>query len=392
MRLAYFDCFSGISGDMTIAAFLDAGLGMDALSAELAKLKLKGYKIKKRKVERNGIVGTKFDCVADHETHRHRSLKEILALIEKSALNKKVKETAKGIFTAIGQAEKKIHGVRPGNDVRLEELGSVDSIIDIVGVAIAVDKLGIDEVRASRITLGRTFVKTEHGNLPVPAPATIELLKGVPVDVSEIASELVTPTGAGILKTLSKGFGRMPEMKVSSVGYGAGTRVLADRPNMLRVLIGEAEGSFKEDRVSVIETNIDDMPPHYFEYVSERLFKEGALDVYVTAIQMKKSRPAFKLTVLARPSCVEEMARIIFKETTAIGLRFYEAGRFKLEREIVKARTGYGSVSVKVSRSSSGGIFTASPEYDECARIARKKKVPLKTIYDEAKNAVRERA
>lgn len=391
MKIAYFDCFSGISGDMTIAAFLDAGLGMGALSAELAKLKIKGYRLKKHKVERNGIVGTKFDCVADHEIHRHRSLKEILALIGKSSLSKKVKETATGIFTAIGQAEKKIHGVRPGNDVRLEELGSVDSIIDIVGVAIAVDKLGIDEVRASRISLGRTFVKTGHGNLPIPAPATIELLKGIPISVSEIEAELVTPTGAGILKTLSKGFGRMPEMKVLSVGYGAGTRVLADRPNMLRLLIGEAGSRFKEDMVSVIETNIDDMPPNYLEYVFEKLFEKGALDVYTTAIQMKKSRPAFKLTVLARTSGVEEMAGIIFNETTAIGLRFYEAGRFKLEREIVRARTRYGNVNVKVSRSA-GGIFTASPEYDECAKIARKKKVPLKAVYDEAKKTVGKRA
>lgn len=383
MKIAYFDCFSGISGDMTIAAFIDAGLGLKTLSKELAKLNLKGYELKTSKVMRGGMAGTQFSCIAKEPAHHHRPLNEIIRIIDRSSLDLRVKGVAKDIFTRIGCVEAKIHGQSVKN-ICLHELGDIDSIIDIVGAAIAVDELGIEGVYSSKISLGRTIANTKHGPIPIPAPATIELLKGVPTEISDFEAELVTPTGAGILNVLSKGFGRAPQMKVERIGYGAGFRDLAERPNMLRIIIGETVSAFNEDRINVIETNIDDMSPQNFGYLFEKLLDEGALDVYTTVIQMKKSRPAFKLTVLAEPPDLERLAAVIFSETTSIGLRFHEADRLKLDRKIVKVKTGYGNVKVKVSGALSG-IYTASPEYDDCVKLAREKKVPLKRIYDEAK-------
>lgn len=389
MKIAYFDCFSGISGDMTIAALLDAGLSMAELSRELAKLKLKGYKLRKSRVMRGAIAGTKFDCITGaHTSHGHRSVKDILRLIDKSSLSNRVKSTAKRIFENIGAAEAKVHGIKSKDSVYLHELGELDSIIDIVGAAIAIDLLGIDEVRSSSIRMGRTFAQTMHGTIPIPGPAALELLKGVPVDISEIRAELVTPTGAGIIKTLSSGFGSMPRMKISAVGYGAGSRDLKEAPNMLRVVIGEASPLFKSDVVTVIEANIDDMNPQYFEYVFERLFAEGALDVFITPIQMKKSRPAFKLTALSVPGDVEKISAAILSETTTIGVRLYEAGRFILERKTMKARTRYGDISVKVSRLP-GGCMNISPEYNDCARAARRTGAALKLVYEEARKNAR---
>ena len=388
MRIAYFDCFSGISGDMTIAAFLDAGLSVNRLSKELGKLKLKGYEIKKTKTRRGSIAGTKFDCIVNDKTHSHRPLKDIIALIDKSSLSKRVKTIAKDIFARIGKAEARIHGMSSDSDVYLHELGDIDSIIDIVGTAIAIDELGIDEIYSSKITMGRTFVNTRHGALPVPAPASLELLKGVPMDVSDIEAELVTPTGAGILSSLSKGFGRMPQMKISCVGYGAGTRNLTEIPNMLRVIIGDTQNSFKEDSVVVIETNIDDMNPQHFEYLFDKLFGSGALDVYATTVLMKRTRPGFRLTVLAEKPLLEKLCSIIFSETTTIGIRYFEANRFKLERKESSVPTKYGNVKVKLSKGD-GRILTASPEHAECVRLARMKNVPLKEVYDEAKKETR---
>jgi uncharacterized protein (TIGR00299 family) protein len=370
---------------MTIGAFLDAGLKLKTLSRELGRLKLKGYELEKAKVMRGAISGTKFDCLAHrHDGHSHRSLREILRIIDRSSLKKKVKDDATEIFKNIGKAEAVIHGVSPKKDLYLHELGDIDSIVDIVGTAIAIDELGIDEVYSSKISLGRTFVNSKHGILPIPAPATLELLKGIPARITPIGSELVTPTGAGILKTLSKGFGEMPQMRISRIGYGAGSKELEDMPNMLRVVIGEAEESFKKDRVLVIETNIDDMSPQYFEYLFERLFKEGALDVYTTTIQMKKTRPAFKLTVISKPADLEKISGVIFKETTTIGVRYHEVDRLILERELIRVKTRYGIIRVKVSKGPRG-ISIISPEYEDCVRIAREKRVPLKTVCEAAK-------
>lgn len=375
-RIAYFDCFSGISGDMTLGAFIDAGLDIKTLERELKKLNIRGYELRARKVKRGELAGTKFDCIVEESPHSHRSLKSIITLIDNSALSKQVKDTARNIFLTIGKAEAKAHGLKAGEELEFHELGETDSIIDIVGTAIAIDEMGIDEICSSSVTLGKT------------PPAALELLKRVPVKILDIDSELVTPTGAGILKSLSRSFGGMPGMKISDVGYGAGTRDPKEAPNMLRLMIGERQGAFKEDRILVLETNIDDMSPQNFEYLFERLLKEGVLDVYTTNIQMKKSRPAFKLTVLTERANLEKVSSVIFSETTTIGIRFYEANRFKLERKIVKAPTRYGSVKVKVSRGPDN-IKTVSPEYEECARLAREKKVPFKRVYDEAKMVVK---
>ncbi|MDD5136859.1 MAG: nickel pincer cofactor biosynthesis protein LarC, partial [Candidatus Omnitrophica bacterium] len=387
MKIAYLDCFSGISGDMTIGAFLDAGLSFKRLSGELAKLKLKGYRLKAAKVTRGGISGTKFDCIALGVSHGHRSFRSIVSLIEKSALKKRVKGIAKDIFTAIAAAETKVHGKANAKDIIFHELGDIDSIVDIVGTAIAIDELGIDAVYSSKVEMGRTIIGTRHGFIPVPSPASLELLKGAPVSISDIEAELVTPTGAGILKVLAKSFNQpLPQMKVSGVGYGAGSKEITQRPNMLRVLIGEAKGAFREDGVYVIETNIDDINPQHLGYTVEKLIGAGALDAYVTNIQMKKSRPAFKLTVIADAAKLQNLAHVIFAETTAIGLRFYEAGRMKLDRDFTRVRTAYGRLKVKVSKGPDG-LLTISPEHDECVRLAGEKKVPLRKVYEAAKLA-----
>ena len=388
MKIAYFDCFSGISGDMTIGAFLDAGLKFTTLSRELAKLKLKGYRLKKSAVRRGGIAGTKFECIADNAPPSHRSLKDIIALIDRSALKNRVKETAKNIFNAIAAAEMKVHGKRGAKDIIFHELGDIDSIVDIVGAAIAIDELGIAAVYSSRIRMGRTVVRSRHGNIPVPSPASLELLKGAPISISDIDAELVTPTGAGILKVLAKGFGPLPQAEISGIGYGAGSKEIAECPNMLRILIGEAKTAFKEDSVYVIETNIDDMSPQHIGYVFEKLLGAGALDAYITNIQMKKSRPAFKLTAIADAGKLQGVALAIFSETTAIGIRFYEANRFVLAREFKKVKTAYGELKVKISKGPDD-LLNVSPEHDECVKVAREKGVPLRKVYEAAKVAAR---
>ena len=388
MRIAYFDCFSGISGDMTIGALLDAGLNFKTLSSELAKLKIKNYSLKQSRILRGGISGTRFECIVDDGAHS-RSFKEIMSIIEKSSLESRIKNTARLIFENIGAAEAKIHGIKKIDDIHLHELGSIDSIVDIVGTAIALTELGIDEVHASPVTTGRGSVMTVHGRLPVPAPAALELLKNIPVNIAGPGHELVTPTGAGILKTLSKGFGEPPGMTADRIGYGAGSIDNKDGlPNMLRVVVGEASADFLQDSVYIIETNIDDMNPQNFEYIFERLFKEGALDAYITNIQMKKSRPGVKLTVITERKDLNRIASVVFNETTTIGLRFYKTGRLKLKREMVNVSTSNGDVSVKISKGP-GGIMTASPEYEECAKLARKARVPFKQVYDEAKAAIK---
>ncbi len=388
MKILYFDCFSGIAGDMVLGALIDAGLDVGVLIKDLKKLKIKGYELKAAKVMRKALSGTKLDVVVkgESEAHSHRSLVEILKLIDDSSLKSTIKDNAKKIFNIIGKAESKIHGISDKKKLHLHELGDIDSIVDIVGVAIAIDALKVDEIYSSVVSFGRTMLNTKGGVLPAPSPASLEILKGVPVKVSGIDSELVTPTGAGILKALSKGFGDMPQMKVSEIGYGAGTKELGEIPNMLRVIIGEGAEAYEKDKAFVIETNIDDMNPQNFEYLFEKLLKEGALDAFTTTVQMKKSRPAFKLTVLCDRSKLEKLCSIIFTETTSIGIRYYEVDRFKLKREMVKVNTRYGNVKVKLSKGPND-ILTVSPEYDECVRLARKSGVPLKRVYEEARKA-----
>ncbi len=391
MKILYFDCFSGISGDMTLGAFLDAGLKIGVLRRELKRLKLGGYEISAKRVKRGGIMGTKFDCAIKARpaggSHAHSELKSILRLIEKSAMPKPVKETAALIFTTLGKAEAAAHGC-PLEDVHFHEVGNVDSIVDIVGAAIAIHELGIEKISSSAVVLGKGYALTQAGILPVPSPATMALLKGIPVSMARVEAEIVTPTGASILKALCGGFGPMPAMRPSMVGYGAGSAKLKEMPNMLRVVIGDSADSYGTDSIFVVETNIDDMSPQVFEYLFERLFKEGALDVYITPIQMKKSRPAFCLSVIAKEHVLEKIAAIIFEETSSIGLRYHKADRLKLERRAVNVRTKYGDIRMKVA-SGPGGIIKSSPEYDDCLSIAKKNKIPFELVYEEAKRSLK---
>ncbi len=389
MRIAYFDCFSGISGDMALGAFLDAGLDPKVLKRELGKLGLAGCEIKITRTKRGGLAGTKFNCaIAKGRGHQrgHATLKSILNLIEKSRLGKKVKDLASRIFLTLGRAEAKVHDLRLGN-VHFHEVGNIDSIVDIAGVAIAAVESGVEKFYSSRLRLGRGYVATRSGKLPIPGPAAMEILKGAPLEETDVEAELVTPTGAAILKTLCMEFGPMPSMRIEQIGYGAGGMELDEVPNMLRVVFGQSAEGYSSDSIVVLETNTDDMSPLVFGYLFDRLFKAGALDVWITPIQMKKSRPAFQLSVLVGEALKERIAAIIFEETQAIGLRYYKADRLKLDRRIEKVSTKYGQIKVKISSGPSGhaGAKTISPEYDDCAAIARKRRVPFKVVYDEAK-------
>ena len=390
MKLAYFDCFSGISGNMVLGALLDAGLGLDALKEALAGLKVSGYEIEARKVKRKGIAGTLVDVRAS-EGEVGRSLGDVLKIIEESDLPEDVKERAGAIFTRLAEAEARVHGVNV-EEIHFHEVGGVDAIVDVVGSVIGLKLLGIEEIYSSPLHLGKGFVECAHGILPVPAPATLELVKGVPVYGWDIEAELVTPTGAAIITTLAKDFGHVPPMEVEAIGYGAGHRDLPI-PNLLRVSIGKAleprEHGYEEDVVTVVEANIDDMNPEFYEHVMARLFDRGALDVFLTPIQMKKGWPAVKLSALVKEADLDEMLNAFFEETTTLGVRLYQARRRKLARENVLVETKYGKVSVKVGKL--GDIVkNVSPEYEDCRRIAEREGIPLKEVYEEARRAARE--
>ncbi len=406
MRIAYFDCFAGISGDMTIGALLDLGVDFYFLESELSKLNSTGYKLQCSKVARSGITATKFDVEvtppsslrqarsqrskrhSKSEHHAHRPLGEIRRLIEGSALDARTKDLALEIFGRLGAAEAKIHNV-PVEEVEFHEVGAIDSIVDIVGSAICFGRLKIDQVIASPVNLGAGFVECRHGKVPVPAPATAELLHGVPVFSAGPEVELTTPTGAAILSTMATRFARLPQFKIEAVGYGAGTRSFPEFPNALRVFIGEmpdaAEISSESDSrfVNVIEANIDDMNPQIYGYFLEKASATGALDVYVTPVQMKKNRPGQCITVICEPGKTDDLVKLFFAETTTIGLRIQLAQRRLLERSVDFVETRFGKVRVKTARVN-GTILNRMPEYEDCRRIAEEQAVPLKEVLAEA--------
>ena len=382
MKTAYFDCFSGISGDMIIGALLDLGLDINFLDKELKKLNLKNYEIQSKKIVKNGIAATKFDVSIKHEhNHEERNLKEINEIIKKSKLDNEIKNTIKKIFLKIAIAEAKVHN-KPVDKIHFHEIGAIDTIIDIAGAVIGFKKLGIDRIYCSKLNVGTGFVEFSHGKWPVPAPATAKILRNVPIYNNNIEAELVTPTGAAIITALASGFGEMPAMKVEKIGYGAGTKEL-EQPNVLRVFLGELD-NMKNDTINIIETNIDNMNPEIYPYVIERLMENGALDAYLTNIIMKKGRPAIKLTVLSEMKDTDKLCNVIFDETTTLGVRILIAAKKKLDREIKTIKTKYGNVGVKISKLKNE-VKNIMPEYEDCVKIAKNRKIPLKEVYEEVK-------
>ena len=390
MRVAYFDCFSGISGNMMLGALVDAGLEIEELRRELAKLKLTGYTIEANRVLKRHIAGTLVD-VKTQEEGVERHLADILGIVERSDLSQEVKGTSGAIFTKLAEAEARVHGLDVEN-IHFHEVGGLDAIVDIVGSVVGLRNLDIEEVYSSPLHLGAGFVECAHGLLPVPAPATLELVKGVPTYGRDVKAELTTPTGAAIISTLTKGFGRAPAMNVEAIGYGAGHRDLPI-PNLLRVSIGQAVEQrgqgYEQDVVTLIEANIDDMNPELYEHVMGKLFERGALDVFLTPIQMKRNRPAVKLSALVGEADLDGVLNAFFDETTTLGVRLYETRRNKLSRENITVETKYGKVDVKVGKLGDV-VKNVSPEYEDCRKIASQLGVSLKEVYEEARKAARE--
>lgn len=398
LKTAYFDCFSGISGDMCLGALVDAGVSFKKLEQELGKIPIKGYTLRAKKVKRAGFRATKVDVVqgAKGKAHGARKWKDIEEIIKTSSLSDEIKQKGLKIFRRLFEAEAKVHGESFDN-VHLHELGAVDCIVDILGTLICLDILGIEKVYASPVNIGGGSVKSKHGILPVPAPATAEILRckmqdtGCKIFSDGTNFELTTPTGAVIIREIASGFGNMPGMSIEKIGIGAGGRDFKGKANVLRVFAGESKeqgAESREQKITVIETNIDDMNPQVYEYAMEKLFKAGALDVFLTQVIMKKSRPGVKLTVLCSNKEKENLMKLIFDETTSIGLRFYEAGRRILDREIKNTDTKLGKVRVKVSKFGDE-VIRATPEYEDCKKLAKKHKLPLLEVIKSVSSAHR---
>ncbi len=385
MRIAYFDCFNGASGDMIVGALLDAGLSIDRLRAALDGLRLSGYAIRAEKVRKQGFAATQFSVDLDAaDDHPHRHLSHIRKIIEPAKLPDKTKTMALRVFERLAQAEAQAHGTTV-EKVHFHEVGAIDAIVDIVGACVGLCELGIERVAASPVPVGSGVIHCDHGEMPVPAPATAILLQDVPIAPSSESFELTTPTGAAILTTLAESFGPMPAMRIQAIGCGAGRRDGQTRPNLHRLLIGEAEDAAGEyDQVVVLEANIDDTSGETLGHACERLLSAGALDAYCTSIVMKKSRPGVMITVLCRPDDAEQMAAILFAETTTFGIRQHLAHRRKLAREHVTVETRYGPIRLKIGRQGDK-VISASPEYDDCRAAALDHEASLRDVMAEAR-------
>ncbi|HJN08334.1 MAG TPA: nickel pincer cofactor biosynthesis protein LarC [Pirellulaceae bacterium] len=386
MRIAYFDCTSGISGDMTLGALVDAGVDLSSIQAGIDSLGLPSCRLTQEEVKRKGFRATKVDVVHEPE-HAHRHLHHITDMIDGSSLTESQQELAKRIFTRLGEAEAKVHGTTI-RKVHFHEVGAVDSIADIVGSAIGLDLLGVDRIVCSPIPTGTGHIMIAHGRVGVPAPATAELLTGIPLEDSAIEAELTTPTGAAIVATVVDEFGPLPGMTIKAIGYGAGTRELDEQANVVRLIVGTTPESLHADQVSVLETNIDDVAGEVIGHCTTLLAESGALDVYITAIQMKKNRPGVKITVLCQAGDIAKLERILFRETATLGIRRWSASRHKLDRCPHDVETQWGRIEGKLATLSDGGT-SFSPEYESCRKVAAASNVPLKQIYDEARNAWR---
>jgi len=384
MRVAYFDCFAGASGDMILGAMLDAGLELEALRAEIAKLGLGKYSIDAKGTAKKGISGTQALIIIDQDHHgqHHRHLSNIKEIIGSSSLEEGVKAKSISIFTRLAEAEARVHNCDP-ESVHFHEVGAMDAIIDVVGVVAGFHLLGIEECYCSPLHLGTGTVACDHGILPVPAPATTQLVRGYPVYATDVEGELLTPTGAAILTTLCCGFGPMPSMVIDQVGYGAG---MSDPPipNLLRISIGEAadgEVPFEADQLAVIETNVDDMSPQIFEHVMEKALGMGALDVFMSPVQMKKNRPGTLMTVTCNPGEISRFAEFLMTETSTIGIRWRIENRLKAKREVRIVDTAWGPIRVKFAAIGEK-VVNLSPEYDDCKKAAVEYGVPLKQVME----------
>ena len=394
MTVAYLDCIAGVSGDMLLGALLDAGVAEAELRSRLAELRLPGFELAVRRVRKAGIGALQVEVrVTDHATERH--VPEIIALVEASGVPPAIRRRATAIFRRLGEVEAAIHGAAPER-VHLHELGGIDTIVDVVGVLTGFELLGVERVVCSPLPLARGFVDAAHGRLPLPAPATVALLEGVPVTGAEVEGELVTPTGAALVTALAAEFGSLPAMQVRAVGYGAG-RAERAIPNVVRLLVGEAAAVGEGDgaaadpapeRLFVVETNIDDMNPELYDYVSACLFAAGALEVFTQPAAMKKNRPATLLSVLCRPAQRAAVRQLLFRETTTIGVREHAVQRYALARETCRVATPHGEIRVKVVRGA-GPDPRWAPEYDDCRRAAEATGTPLQAVYQAAQVAAR---
>jgi hypothetical protein len=407
MTIAYFDTVGGISGDMTLGAFIHAGVPLDFLRQELLKLPVGGYSLEQKFIQRNAITAVKLNVIVEgenvigeshaHDDHQHshdahshhhdspahshhsRSLKDILALIEKSALPARVQERASKVFTVIGTAEAKIHSTTL-EQIHFHEVGAVDSIVDIVGTAICLEYFGVDAVYSSPVKLGSSgFVNTQHGKMPIPTPATVEILKDYRTVLTDVPFELTTPTGAGIIKALSSGMLSMEQLHVKSIGYGTGTQDIPQLPNLLRIFIGELVEGHDHDELVTVETNIDNMNPEVFPFVLERLLSVGAHDAFMIPIIMKKGRPGILLSALVNRGKLDAVLNVVFAETSTLGVRIQPVERRKLQRSSKTVKTFFGEMKVKVI--TVDGAERLAPEFEECKRVALEKNIPLIDVY-----------
>ena len=401
MKIAYLDCFSGISGDMVLGAIVDAGVDAEIITTELEKLNLNDeFSIHFQKTSKHNISGTRATVETAHEpeNHKHshgpsRHLSDIFSILDCSQFETSIRYTAKQIFDKLASAEAKVHDIDK-HKVHLHEVSGIDSIVDIVGSVVGLKQLDIEEIYASPLSLGRGFVHCAHGMMPVPVPGTMELLNGVPIRQTDIPHELVTPTGAAIITTLAKNYGVMPNMTVNKIGYGAGTRDLEQQPNLLRLCVGEKissnhstvrhDSSFGiREQIEIIETNIDDMTPEISGYVMEKLFENGALDVLIVSTLMKKGRPGNQINVLCTSDNREQLTKVLLTETTTFGVRYYTANRVILNRDFTEVDTQWGTIRVKQGYLN-GVLIKSTPEYEDCKSIAEKNNIPIQTVYQAA--------
>lgn len=387
MKTAYFDAFSGLSGDMIAGAMLDAGADLAELKSVVAALRLRGCRLSTRRKSVSGIEALKFE-VDVLEPQPERRLSDIRAIIEGAGIAPNIARDALRVFELLAEAEAEVHHTTP-EDVHFHEVGAVDSIVDIVTAAWGFNQLGLGQVWVSTLPLGTGFAKSRHGIIPVPAPATVALLAGFPVRVNDGSSEMVTPTGAAVVKAFARPAPSPLQFEVERIGYGAGSKDFADRPNVLRLLIGRESAAFEFDELLEIVANIDDLNPQIYDHVCERLFGAGARDVTITSAIMKKGRPGVILSVLLEPALREQIANVMFAETSTIGLRFHPISRLKLPRRTLSVETRFGPIRVKVSGVGSSPL-TITPEYDDCHRAALTNEVPLKLVMDEARAAAKQ--